>query len=748
MPFLVIYHTDGTEEEWEVVGQLTLGRLDGNDIVLTEEGVSRRHARFFLEGEELWVEDLGSANGTLVNEEVISSPVCLEDKAQVVIGDCEIVVRLDKPAEKEENTQPKAVVISQEDTMGPLRLDAISKKQAVLICVGKPAEGKRFELVGTSVVGRMAGCEIQIEDVSMSRQHAEVVVHEDGSIWLTDLGSANGTSVNGEAVHEATSLSNGDVVCFGTVEMRLQMDGAQVAQKPSRRNALAKRPERPLAASRAASRAVSRYEEKEAAEEEAEAVAVERAPRSKKTLFVVAGIVVVCLLVAVALKLKLSSSPPPPPPRPPVDRTAPPSRDSEAIEVEKAVRQCRQYLHVLDYARAAEACDRARAIDPINKEVNDLIQLITVETECARYFEQGKQALEFEPEKALDLFSEIDESCREYRRQAAELSEVVKKKVEERAKKDCQDYSKAKKWDWAYKRCGVYMDLICPRMPDAELYVPIGYTLVLSPGKLKPKQWRPENEFYRHFLVARSQVDPRGPEWRCKERILEDIRPGTIDPTEQVKEWLAKRLKQKDFEQAIFFYYEGKTKEALGKLAAVRNNMSQVDLHGEVHRLQVLIRQVDTFFSEGMSHLEKANIKAAAERFQEVLDKDKVLLIGEASEMSESEEKAALDDYLKSFFRKNVLNDMPNKCLGYGEDWRKKNDTKRACQIWKVGHHFNKNNSDLLSALLRYCTNHANELLKRVSNCNELREILEYVVDGDGLRQRVEQLQEDNNCPR
>ena len=67
------------------------------------------------------------------------------------------------------------------------------------------------------VLGRSRECEIQLADPNVSRQHAELV-HENGSYWIVDLGSTNGTEVNGEKV-ERTELSSGDHITLGSTEI-------------------------------------------------------------------------------------------------------------------------------------------------------------------------------------------------------------------------------------------------------------------------------------------------------------------------------------------------------------------------------------------------------------------------------------------------------------------------------------------------------------------------------------------------
>jgi pSer/pThr/pTyr-binding forkhead associated (FHA) protein len=67
------------------------------------------------------------------------------------------------------------------------------------------------------VVGRLESCDICLADANTSRQHAAFVA--EGSGWaIEDLGSTNGTLVNGKPV-DHVCLSNGDVVVVGITEL-------------------------------------------------------------------------------------------------------------------------------------------------------------------------------------------------------------------------------------------------------------------------------------------------------------------------------------------------------------------------------------------------------------------------------------------------------------------------------------------------------------------------------------------------
>jgi len=86
------------------------------------------------------------------------------------------------------------------------------------------AVGSRRLLVppGGGVIGRSRDCEIVLDDVGISRRHAELRPHPDG--WsIEDLGSTNGVLVNGVAISGAQALSAGDRVELGSTEILFEL---------------------------------------------------------------------------------------------------------------------------------------------------------------------------------------------------------------------------------------------------------------------------------------------------------------------------------------------------------------------------------------------------------------------------------------------------------------------------------------------------------------------------------------------
>ena len=82
--------------------------------------------------------------------------------------------------------------------------------------------GQSYPLGETSVViGRSPDCTIVLDDANVSRRHAEVKV-VNGAYAVSDLGSTNGTKVNGVAVGADRALRDGDIITLGSHSIRFE----------------------------------------------------------------------------------------------------------------------------------------------------------------------------------------------------------------------------------------------------------------------------------------------------------------------------------------------------------------------------------------------------------------------------------------------------------------------------------------------------------------------------------------------
>ena len=165
-----------------------------------DNSVSSRHAEIVRRRGAVWIRDLGSRNGIFFqNERVKERRLAVGDS--VLLGACKV-------------------------TLDPPRAEKASAGESFhrLEQRNGPESGRVFELKGDAdlVIGSDPGCDIFVPDTLVSRQHAKLTFKKDGSCWVSDLGSRNGTSVDGMAVAKGKErlLRDGNVLSAAYVEFK------------------------------------------------------------------------------------------------------------------------------------------------------------------------------------------------------------------------------------------------------------------------------------------------------------------------------------------------------------------------------------------------------------------------------------------------------------------------------------------------------------------------------------------------
>jgi hypothetical protein len=81
--------------------------------------------------------------------------------------------------------------------------------------------GQRVDLGSTVTVGRLPECTISVNDSNISRRHAEIRAGSSAFV-VVDLGSTNGTLVNGVKIDGEHRLADGDIISFGSTHVRFE----------------------------------------------------------------------------------------------------------------------------------------------------------------------------------------------------------------------------------------------------------------------------------------------------------------------------------------------------------------------------------------------------------------------------------------------------------------------------------------------------------------------------------------------
>ncbi len=160
---------------------IRIGKHSSNDYVVNEDTVSRYHAQLTVtDSGEVFIKDLGSTNGTYVDGKRVNADT------KLLAGN---VVRLGNKV---------------------INWQEISQKQSNATKIS--AQPAFASTMGQYLVGRDEKCQIRFSQAEVSSRHAMLDKNAKGTPQITDLGSTNGTFVNGQRIFSATELKKGDVV--------------------------------------------------------------------------------------------------------------------------------------------------------------------------------------------------------------------------------------------------------------------------------------------------------------------------------------------------------------------------------------------------------------------------------------------------------------------------------------------------------------------------------------------------------
>ena len=85
-------------------------------------------------------------------------------------------------------------------------------------------DGRRFDLHGTVTMGRASENVLVLGDGQISRRHAIIQAQGEAEFWLVDLGSANGSYLNGRRVAQPVRLRSGDTIRLSGIEITFQTE--------------------------------------------------------------------------------------------------------------------------------------------------------------------------------------------------------------------------------------------------------------------------------------------------------------------------------------------------------------------------------------------------------------------------------------------------------------------------------------------------------------------------------------------
>ncbi|MBS0212153.1 MAG: FHA domain-containing protein [Proteobacteria bacterium] len=209
-----------------VTGINRIGSAPDCQIVLDRPGIVPVHCEIHQSGIGVNLQVPSDGGMVLVNDKPVREMIALRVGDSINIGG--IIARVaaaDAPRPVASSGTTGSFAPADEDS-GATRMRAAVPK-FILRGVSGPVFGKMYPITGPTVIGRAPECTIPVAVDEISRRHVEIKPVADG-VSVEDLGSANGSYVNGQRVQKGF-MKAGDELRLDAVRFMLIAPGQEVA---------------------------------------------------------------------------------------------------------------------------------------------------------------------------------------------------------------------------------------------------------------------------------------------------------------------------------------------------------------------------------------------------------------------------------------------------------------------------------------------------------------------------------------
>lgn len=227
----------GADKPQEIVlddPQILIGRDKTCQVVLSQQAVSRQHARITQDGSLFFVEDLGSAYGTQVNTKTLPRGEKRLLRNGDIIAVAQFDITFDRLADVPKSSDARAdktSFIAKAVVKDVMRGLASTGEGPYFRIMNGPKEGQKIAIEEAQelVIGREEGVDIVFKDDLISRRHVKLRRDWSG-VHVEDLGSRNGIKVNKKRTQRKT-LKDRDEVEVGGIRL-LFLDPSAVREAP------------------------------------------------------------------------------------------------------------------------------------------------------------------------------------------------------------------------------------------------------------------------------------------------------------------------------------------------------------------------------------------------------------------------------------------------------------------------------------------------------------------------------------
>ena len=192
---------------------------------LEDPMVSRKHVMCRLTDAGYTIENLSVINPANVNGKPITEPVLLQEQDIIQIGNVFFRFTEHDPSEVptiedvEKIEEETPTIYEEVEDLESLAFSGKSDARWIIKVISGPNAGAEFGIHegSTYIIGKDPTiCDILFQDLSVSREHAKIIAHADGTVLIEDLKSLNKVFINGKEAEGPTELHTQDLVALGT----------------------------------------------------------------------------------------------------------------------------------------------------------------------------------------------------------------------------------------------------------------------------------------------------------------------------------------------------------------------------------------------------------------------------------------------------------------------------------------------------------------------------------------------------
>jgi len=216
--------SSGSPNEFELTrSEVVVGRDPSVDLPISSPAVSRRHARLIREGDGYVLEDLGSSNGTFVNDQKLMGRRPLKSGDQIRLGQAVTLVYAAPKVENSQATVVRSVPSMSSGMQTIIGVDPAASQieagppQLIITIAGENPQTHTLTRQSLTI-GRIEGNDIVIPSQLVSRQHARLEKVNSGYQFVVSPEAKNPILFEGRELEGSRVLQHGDILRIGSLD--------------------------------------------------------------------------------------------------------------------------------------------------------------------------------------------------------------------------------------------------------------------------------------------------------------------------------------------------------------------------------------------------------------------------------------------------------------------------------------------------------------------------------------------------